>query len=105
MNFADAVKVCFTKYADFSGRASKPEFWWWTLFTFVGGMALGVISDKVSAAFFIATLLPSLAVGSRRLHDIGRSGWQQLWTLVPIVGWLLLLYWLVQDSKEPNGLE
>jgi uncharacterized membrane protein YhaH (DUF805 family) len=102
MTFTESVKTCFTKYADFKGCASKSEYWWWALFAFVGTMALGVISDKLSAAFSIATLLPYLAVGTRRLHDTDRSGWQQLWSLVPIVGWILLLLWLIEDSKQPN---
>lgn len=102
MTFTESVKTCFTKYADFKGCASKSEYWWWALFVFVGTIALGVISDKLSAAFSIATLLPYLAVGTRRLHDTDRSGWQQLWSLVPIVGWILLLIWLIADSKQPN---
>lgn len=102
MTFTESVKTCFTKYADFKGCASKSEYWWWALFVFVGTIALGVISDKLSAAFSIATLLPYLAVGTRRLHDTDRSGWQQLWSLVPIVGWILLLIWLTADSKQPN---
>ena len=56
MNFIDAVKICFTKYADFNGCASRPEFWWWVLFTFIGAAVLRTISYNLSAAFSVATL-------------------------------------------------
>jgi uncharacterized membrane protein YhaH (DUF805 family) len=63
MNFLDAVKICFVKYAYFKGCASRPEFWWWFLFTVIASLALQVISTNLSAAFTIATFLPSIAVG------------------------------------------
>jgi uncharacterized membrane protein YhaH (DUF805 family) len=61
MSFTDAIKVCFTKYADFHGCASRPEFWWWVLFTFVASAALSVLDQNLSLAFTIATLLPGSA--------------------------------------------
>jgi uncharacterized membrane protein YhaH (DUF805 family) len=102
MTFADSIRTCFTKYADFKGCASLSEFWWWILFTFLAGAALGVISDKASAVFSIGTLLPTIAVGARRLHDTNRSGWLQLLWLIPVIGWIILIVLLVQDSKVPN---
>ena len=99
MTFVDSVRICFTKYADFSGRATRPEFWWWALFTLVGGIVLGVVSEKLSAAFFLATLLPYFAVTSRRLHDTDRSGWLQLIGLIPIIGWIVVIVWLAQEGK------
>lgn len=62
----------------------------------LAGVALGA---PLLASLSLATLLPSLAVTARRLHDIGRSGWWQLVALIPLVGWLILLYWCVQDSR------
>lgn len=100
MTFVDSIRICFTKYADFGGRASRPEFWWWTLFTFVASLALEVISDDLSLAFMLATLIPYCAVTSRRLHDTDRSGWLQLIALIPIVGWILLVVWCAQESKS-----
>jgi uncharacterized membrane protein YhaH (DUF805 family) len=100
MNFQDAIKTCLGKYADFSGRASRSEYWWFALFTFLGSAACGIFSYKLSALFSLATLLPMLAAASRRLHDTQRSGWWQLITLVPFVGWIVLLVFLVQDSKD-----
>ena len=102
MTFVESIRTCFTKYADFKGCASLSEFWWWILFTFVAGMALGVVSNKLSAAFSILTLLPGIAVAARRLHDTDRSGWLQLLWFIPIIGWILLIVWCVQDSKVPN---
>jgi uncharacterized membrane protein YhaH (DUF805 family) len=101
MTFIDAVKTCFTKYADFNGCASRPEFWWWVLFTVVASIALQSVSDNLSAAFSIATCLPGIAVTARRLHDTDRSGWWQLLYFLPIIGWIVLLIWCAEEGK-PN---
>jgi uncharacterized membrane protein YhaH (DUF805 family) len=101
MNFIDAIRICFVKYADFSGCASRPEFWWWFLFTLIATAALQSISYNLSAAFSIATFLPSLAVATRRLHDTDRSGWWQLLYFVPLVGWILLIIWCAEPGT-PN---
>jgi uncharacterized membrane protein YhaH (DUF805 family) len=101
MNFIDAIKICFTKYADFNGCASRPEFWSWFLFTVVASLALQAVSYNLSGAFSIATFLPSAAVGARRLHDIDRSGWWQLLYFLPIVGWIVLIIFWAEGSK-PN---
>jgi len=102
MTFVDAVKTCFTKYADFNGRAARSEYWWYTLFIIIASVLLSMVSDTVSLLFGLATLLPSIAVAARRLHDTNRSGWLQLIALIPILGWLVLLYFLVQEAQEPN---
>jgi len=102
MTFTDSIRTCFTKYADFKGCASLSEFWWWVLFTIVTNVLLGVFSDALSMLFSLATLVPGIAVTARRLHDTNRSGWLQLLVLVPIIGWILLIVWCVQDRKEPN---
>lgn len=102
MTFVESVKTCFSKYADFKGRASRSEYWWYALFIVLVSIAASALSDTVSLLFGLATLLPSLAVAARRLHDTNRSGWLQLIVLIPIVGWLVMLYFLVQEPKEPN---
>lgn len=102
MTFIESIRTCFTKYADFNGCATRPEFWWWALFNLVATIALGIISDKLSAAFTVATLLPYFAVTTRRLHDTDRGGWLQLWVIIPIIGWILLIYWCAQEGKSPN---
>jgi uncharacterized membrane protein YhaH (DUF805 family) len=106
MTFQEAIKLCFQKYADFSGRAKRPEFWWFVLFTFLASLILGVVSSMLSGLFSLAVIVPSLAVGARRLHDIGRSGWWQLIWLVPVIGWIILIYWCVQESNPtPNAFD
>jgi uncharacterized membrane protein YhaH (DUF805 family) len=90
MTFLEAVKTCFIKYGDFKGRASRAEYWWYTLFIVLASLAAAAISDQISMLFALATLLPSIAVGARRLHDTNRSGW------------LVLLYFMLQEPKEPN---
>lgn len=102
MTFVDAIKTCFSKYADFKGRASRSEYWWYTLFIVLASLALSIVNDKLPMVFALATLLPSIAVAARRLHDSNRSGWLQLIVFIPILGWLVLLYFMVQEPKEPN---
>ncbi|WP_193140623.1 MULTISPECIES: DUF805 domain-containing protein [unclassified Meridianimarinicoccus] len=111
MNFQTAIQTCLSKYATFSGRATRPEFWWFVLFVILVGLG-GSILDSVifgtgpeagqpiSAIASLALLLPYLAVGVRRLHDIGRNGWWMLLILLPLIGTLIILYWMVQPSKD-----
>ena|SRR5215218_10080788 len=98
-----AVKTCLTKYADFSGRAGRAEFWWFFLAQVVVLLITGMISDILYFIAALGLLLPGLAVGARRLHDIGKSAWLLLVGLVPILGFLLLLYWFAQPSEGANG--
>jgi len=113
-DFASAVKACFSRYATFTGRARRPEFWFFTLFCFISSLVLsfidvtifGFASDftPLSSLFSLAILIPSLAVGARRLHDTGRSGWWQLIALIPLVGWILLIVWFASKGEErPNA--
>ncbi|WP_164879994.1 DUF805 domain-containing protein [Paenirhodobacter ferrireducens] len=81
-SFGEAIKVCFTKYITFKGRASRSEYWWFTLFTTLGSAVGGVLEAAmgndgaaISGLFGLTTFLPSLAVTVRRLHDTDRSGW------------------------------
>ena len=80
-----------------------PEFWWFFLFCFAGGVVLEFVSSPISWAFSLATLLPSLAVGARRLHDTNKSGWMQLIWLIPILGWIYMIYLLVQDGDVADN--
>lgn len=102
MTFMEAVKVCFAKYADFNGRASRAEYWWFFLFIVAVGFAISMISNTLSWVFYLVTLVPSIAAAARRLHDTDRSGWIQLIALIPLVGWIVVLYFLAQETKEPN---
>jgi hypothetical protein len=74
--FWEAIKVCLTKYVDGKGRASRSEYWYFALFSFLVGLATGGVGD-------ILLFLPSITVSVRRLHDIGKSAWALLWILLP----------------------
>lgn len=102
MTFGESIRTCFSKYATFEGRATRSEFWWFFLFTFLVSAATGIVSETLSALFSLGVLLPSLAVGARRLHDVNKSGWFLLLWLIPVIGWIVLLVWAIQDGKEPN---
>lgn len=102
MNFGQAVSTCFAKYATFSGRASRPEFWWFFLFQILVSIVTSFLGDMVNGLAALALLLPALAVGARRLHDIGKSGWWQLIALT-VIGILLIIYWAAQPSAEGSN--
>lgn len=97
MNFGQAIATCLRNYGTFSGRAPRAEFWWFFLFQFLLSVAAGILSEKFGSLVNLALLLPALAVGTRRLHDIGRTGWWQLLMLTGI-GLLVLIYWWVQPT-------
>jgi uncharacterized membrane protein YhaH (DUF805 family) len=103
MAIKEAISYCFRHYVGFNGRAARSEYWYWTLFVYLllivawlidmtvfGFNTTGVNPMAVLAS--LATLLPTLAVSARRLHDIDRSGW---WTLLifTVVGYIVLIYW------------
>ena len=109
MGFDDAVKLGFSNYVNFSGRASRSEYWYWVLFVVIGQLVSGVIDSWIVGAyllegiFFLATILPTLSVGVRRLHDLDRSGWWVLLDLIPVVGWIILLIWFcIKGTDGPN---
>lgn len=100
LTFFEAIRVCLIKYADFTGRASRSEFWWFTLFVILVTSALTYLSEALASVFLVAILLPQLAVGTRRLHDIGKSGWWQLFLLAPVGGIVILGTLWVMPSTE-----
>lgn len=103
MQFPEAIRVCLLKYADFNGRATRPEFWWFALFVTLVAAALAYFGQTYSNVFLIAVLLPFLAAGSRRLHDTGRSGWWQLFMLVPVAGLVLVgILWAQPSVAQPS---
>ena len=99
MNFGQAISICFSKYATFSGRAPRPEFWWFFLFQILVSIVTSFLGELVNGLVALALLLPALAVGARRLHDIGKSGWWQL-IMLTIIGVFVLIYWWVQPGSE-----
>lgn len=112
MDFATAVKTCFANYITFSGRAPRSEYWYFVLFLLIGGVITGVLDavlfsgnvvSPLNSIFSLVTIIPSLAVTSRRLHDVDKSGWWQLLWIVPIVGWIIMIIWLVRrGTPGPN---
>jgi uncharacterized membrane protein YhaH (DUF805 family) len=99
MTFAESIRTCFSKYADFNGTASRSEFWWFVLFVFIVALVVNYISATLGAIFGLAVFLPELAVGARRLHETGRSGWWQLLLIVPFGIIVLIIFW-VQEPKR-----
>jgi uncharacterized membrane protein YhaH (DUF805 family) len=113
MSFQDAVRTCLQKYVTFSGRARRSELWFFVLFNVIVSIVASFIdviigtrygngSGLVQNLASLALLLPNLAVGARRLHDTSRSAWWLLLGLVPIVGWIVLIVFYVQDSHGEN---
>jgi uncharacterized membrane protein YhaH (DUF805 family) len=108
MGFGGAIKTCFSKYVTFSGRARRSEFWWFVLFLVIAGiimrvldMVLGTRIDMgqgpgpgiLSSIWSLFTLLPSISVAVRRLHDRDRAGWWWWLWIIPLVGWIWLIVW------------
>jgi uncharacterized membrane protein YhaH (DUF805 family) len=103
----------YKKYADFTGRARRKEYWMFYLFYIIAYIVLSVMDGflgfydaevgigMLSSIFALGTLIPSLAIAARRLHDINKSGWWQLILFIPILGALVLLFFLV--SKGTDG--
>ncbi len=116
MSFGQAISTVFSKYATFSGRARRREYWWWYLYVTLvfivasvidraAGLTYGDLSyggGWITSIAGLALLLPGLAVGVRRLHDTGRSGWWLLIALVPVVGAVVLFVFFVLDSEYDN---
>jgi uncharacterized membrane protein YhaH (DUF805 family) len=110
MGFDDAIKLGFSNYVNFSGRACRSEFWYFFLFQILGQVTSGIIDTWIvgppfilDGIFFLATFLPMLSVSVRRLHDLDRSGWWMLLDLIPLVGGILLLIWFCTKGTDgPN---
>ena len=113
MDFQTAVRTVFAKYADFSGRARRSEYWYFVLFNFlvslvitgIGGMIFrDWLVNAFNGLYSLCVIVPALAVLVRRLHDTGKSGWFALFALIPVVGVFIEIYFLVQDSDPGRNL-
>ena len=111
VDFGTAVKLGFQRCVDFGGRSTRAEYWWWGLFTVVVSQALfiadtltlGWLGGLPGTLFTLATIIPSLALSVRRLHDINRTGWWLLLLFVLVIGWIVLIVWAIkQGDKGPN---
>ncbi|GLQ35913.1 membrane protein [Amylibacter marinus] len=133
MNMIEAVKSVLNNYANFNGRAPRSEYWWWILaLTIVNFILSGLLLSSMDFSnlatspnpglssfmsfggilmlvFYLATIIPTLAVGARRLHDSGKSGWLQLiyvLTIIPLVGLIVLIvmiYLFTLKSEEGSN--
>jgi uncharacterized membrane protein YhaH (DUF805 family) len=129
MSFTESVRTCISKFGTFDGRATRSEFWWFYLFAilvgFIGYVPILILTligassndGAISSIFTILTVIfwilwfivvialyiPLLAVGSRRLHDRGQSGWLQLLLLVPCGNIVLLVFWVMEGTPGDNA--
>ena len=116
MSFKEAITTVFSKYATFSGRARRSEYWYWVLFTGLVSGALSILATAtghdgdpnkffslLSSLFSLGVFVPGLSVCWRRLHDIGKSGAWYLIVLIPLVGWILMIVWCCQDSQPGDN--
>ena len=114
VSFTTAVKLGFSRYFDFRGRSTRAEYWWWALFAVLADVILSAVdimvgtfdwetgNGLISGLFGLGILIPGLALGARRLHDINRTGWWQLmglgiWLIVPVI---VLFVWSIKPSDE-----
>jgi uncharacterized membrane protein YhaH (DUF805 family) len=102
--YVDVLK----KYAVFSGRARRQEYWMFFLFNVIISIVLAVVGRVIGfaalgAIYSLAVFLPGLGVAVRRLHDIGRSGWAILIALIPLVGTIILIVWLASEGKPEEN--
>jgi uncharacterized membrane protein YhaH (DUF805 family) len=101
------IKV-LKNYANFEGRARRQEYWMFLLINLIIIIVLGVIDGLIGDSgilgmiYSLAVFIPSLAVGIRRLHDIGKTGWWILISFIPIIGFFVLIYFFVQDGEPEN---
>ncbi len=105
--YVDVLK----KYAVFSGRARRKEYWMFALFSFIVSLIISIVSPMlgdtmgiVGIVYVLAVLIPSVAVAARRLHDTGRSGWWQLIALIPIIGAIWLIVLLCLDGNQGDNV-
>ena len=126
MNFTEAVSSVYRNYVTFSGRARRSEYWWFALFSIIAAIVVGTVESSLgmghgmmssggggfeanysggplTGIWSLINLLPSLAVGVRRLHDTDRSGWWLLIGLIPLIGFIVLIVFVAtKGTTGPN---
>jgi uncharacterized membrane protein YhaH (DUF805 family) len=110
MNFQQSIKKCLNNYANFKGRATRSELWFFILFTILVGFVATIFDFIIGAAessplntiVTLAFIIPQLSAGSRRLHDIGKSGWWQLLYLTLIGSIVVFIFFVLETNKRKN---
>ena len=108
MNFVDSIKLGFSNYVNFTDRACRSEYWYWILFIVIGLVVAEIIDTVIGKPIFytlfsLAVLIPNIAIGVRRLHDLDRSGWWLLLSFIPLVGAIILIVWFCSKGTDgPN---
>lgn len=109
IGFPQAVQRGFARYAQFTGRANRPEFWWWTLFAVLVNIIVTIVDASantdgiLSLVVLLLLLCPNISVTVRRLHDQGMSGWWFLLGIIPLIGWILIIIICAQPSDEDEN--
>jgi uncharacterized membrane protein YhaH (DUF805 family) len=109
MSFTEAIKSGFDNYVNFDGRSARPAYWWWFLFALLAGIGANILdraildTTAISALVGLALFLPGLAVAVRRLHDTDHSGWWVLIGLIPLIGFIVLIVFLVRQSDAAEN--
>ena len=102
MNFTQSLQTCYKKFFDFSGRASKSEYWWFWLYNIILYLLQFVFQGDLALLLYlvvIANFIPMIAAGVRRIHDSNKSGWHLLIGVIPLIGlWVLVI--LAQDGSK-----
>jgi uncharacterized membrane protein YhaH (DUF805 family) len=111
MSFQDAVRSVLTHYRDFGGRARRSELWQWMIVQTVGWLLAllavefaGPVGIAVYLIYGLATVVPTLAVLVRRMHDTGTAGWTLLYAIAPVVGWIAVLILLCKAGDQDANL-
>lgn len=109
VTIVEAVRAVLGKYATFSGRARRSEYWYWTLAVLIADVVARVVDGVLGVSLLtvvlgLAVIVPGIAVSVRRMHDTGRSGWFLLLGLIPLVGAVILIVWFCGDSKPGDNV-
>lgn len=106
MSFAQSIITCFKKYADFKGRASRSEYWWFALFiSLFGSYLINQVEGIWKILTYLGLIIPLMSVGTRRLHDTGRSGWWQLLQLTGVGIVFLLIWYCSKGDADRNRFD
>lgn len=112
VGFGEAFRLFWSNYGNFTGRSPRSAFWWWVLWALVIGAGAAMLDylfidmtlqvTPFNWLWNLVTVVPSLALGARRLHDTGRSGWWQLVALTGVGIILLIVWWCQPSDPGPN---